>query len=66
MTILKFAGGAIAALCLIKIAFWVLGLVAGIVKILMSLLFLALAVAIVVFIINFVYRVVAGENKGTV
>jgi hypothetical protein len=66
MTILKFIGGAIAAVVLIKIAFWLLGMMAGIVQLVMSLVFLALAVAIVVFIVKFVYRVVTGEQKGTV
>lgn len=66
MTILKFAVGAIAAIVLIKIAFWLLAMVAGIVKLIMSLVFLAVAVALVVFIIKFVYRIVTGEQKGTV
>ena len=63
MKILRFAAGAIAAVFLIKIAFWLLGMVAGIVKLVMTLVFLALAVAIVVFIVSFVYRLVTGEHN---
>jgi hypothetical protein len=66
MKILKFAIGAIVALFLIKIAFWLLGMVAGVFHLLMSLVFLALAVAAVVFIIRSVFRAVNGEQKGTV
>jgi hypothetical protein len=58
MKVLKFAAGAIAAIFLIKMALSLLKVVVG-------LAYIALVVGIVAFIVYFVYRLVAGEQKGT-
>lgn len=63
MAFLKFAGGAIAAIILVKIALWLLSLVFGVVWFAVGLLKLALIVAVIYVICYGVYRVLNHEQK---
>jgi len=63
MTFLKFVGGAIATVILIKIALWVLAVVFGIVGLAIGLLKLAAVVAVIMLICYGVYRWLTPPQK---
>ncbi|MCS6805466.1 MAG: hypothetical protein RMM98_01325 [Acidobacteriota bacterium] len=65
MQVLKWIGGIIAAIVLIKIAFGLLAMLAGLVKLLVSVLFLVIAIAVAISIFKFVFRALNGEGRHT-
>lgn len=66
MSVVKLIGGVIAAIILIRVAFGLLAMLAGLVKLLVSVLFLAIAIAVAIFLFKVVFRALGGENRSRV